>query len=547
MRAARARSAVPTISRRRSASISSPARSAATRCRAGSRSVWAIRARIEGAIEAESLEAPAVVAAAIGMPAQRGGEQAGPRSRSSGARRALPGGSNSSRNARCCCPVVAAQQLSGVARFNAAEIVFEDIAGEMAKGRLEGRLAVANGSDGMSARASLCAGRRRSRRAVRRRGAAGDGGQALSMQTELEGAGRSPAAFIGSLTGFGNVTLEQRAARRAQSRCVRCGEPRDRAWRSARAATGFANSSPACSTTRRCRWRGLRPRIGISAGQARFSDISVQSTGAELQASASVDLADATLDARLTLNGLPPSPGAQRPAVLVCVERRAAVAAAHGRHQPADKLADAARRRTAIAADRCDGAGGARCRHAGQSDERYARPSGGSPAPVAPDAPSVVPGNADSPAQARRRRRCRRRSTSHRASRIAKRAAGRGPAPPRGGPRAARPTRRAELTPAAAQSRRMSRGNRRLLRCDTASAVVIEHEQPDRRRQIAVAAVGIDRRHKLGQSEAAIVGDFLEALPERVFETDAGLVSSDNDGALDNRRFHRRSPGSIRC
>ena len=86
--------------------------------------------------------------------------------------------------------------------------MFEDIAGEMAKGRFDGRLAVANGADGLSARVrvgladadlgALFAGAERPAMAGR-----------LTLQTELEGAGRSPAAFIGSLTGFGTVTLEQ--------------------------------------------------------------------------------------------------------------------------------------------------------------------------------------------------------------------------------------------------------------------------------------------------------------------------------------------------
>ena len=42
-------------------------------------------------------------------------------------------------------PTLVAQQLHGVARFGRAELVFEDVAGELAKGRLEGRLAFENG------------------------------------------------------------------------------------------------------------------------------------------------------------------------------------------------------------------------------------------------------------------------------------------------------------------------------------------------------------------------------------------------------------------
>src|SRR5262249_15311363 len=41
-------------------------------------------------------------------------------------------------------------------------------------------------------------------------------------------------------------------------------------------------------------------------------------------------------------------------------------------------------------------------------------------------------------------------------------------------------------------------------------------------------------------------GDLLEPLPERILEADAGFVTSDDNGAFDDRRFHCSSPVSIR-
>jgi len=60
--------------------------------------------------------------------------------------------------------------------------------------------------------------------------------------------------------------------------------------------------------------------VNISAGQARLSDVNIQATGADVQASASFDFAEAALDARLTLNGVAAAPGAQRPAVLIALK-----------------------------------------------------------------------------------------------------------------------------------------------------------------------------------------------------------------------------------
>jgi hypothetical protein len=130
-------------------------------------------------------------------------------------------------------------------------------------------------------------------------------------------------------------------------------------------------------------------RIGISAGQARFSDITVQSTGAELQASASVDLSDATLDARLSLNGLPPSPGAQRPAVLVALK---------GALPSPQRTVDVSLltswltlRAVEQQSNQIDAMEQAARDAATRANPTAAGPGRATPLPVAPDAPAVVP------------------------------------------------------------------------------------------------------------------------------------------------------------
>jgi large subunit ribosomal protein L24 len=60
--------------------------------------------------------------------------------------------------------------------------------------------------------------------------------------------------------------------------------------------------------------------INVAAGQARFSNIVLGAKGADLELTASVDLATATLDALLTLSGSPASEGAARPALLVALK-----------------------------------------------------------------------------------------------------------------------------------------------------------------------------------------------------------------------------------
>ena len=210
MPAARARCGSRPISRRRSISISSPGTIGGSKVQGR----WALRfgdmPRLDGSIEAE-------IARCAG--GDRGGDRhagqaraagpAGPPSRSPGARPALNGRIAFKAQRAVFAPWLVAQQLSGVARF------------ERLGGRVRGRRGrirqgpprrPARGferrrrADGAALRsASPGPSSARSSPVAERPATSGR----LTLQTEIEGAGRSPAAFIGSLTGFGTITLEQ--------------------------------------------------------------------------------------------------------------------------------------------------------------------------------------------------------------------------------------------------------------------------------------------------------------------------------------------------
>src|SRR5258708_34866096 len=65
-------------------------------------------------------------------------------------------------------------------------------------------------------------------------------------------------------------------------------------------------------------------------------------------------------------------------------------------------------------------------------------------------------------------------------------------------------------------------------------AVEIQNKQAQARRQIALLALHVDRRHEMRQGRAASDRDLLERLPKRILETDAGLVAGNHDGTLDH-------------
>jgi large subunit ribosomal protein L24 len=275
--------------------------------------------RLDGLIEAEDIDVPAVVAAAIGAPpaAARGaGWSVDP---ISWGPLGLAGQIGFKAQRAAFAPWLVAQNLGGMVRFNGEEVTFENIAGELGKGRLGGRLTVSNGTAGVSAKLRLGLTDAELGAILPSEGRPASSGH-LALQTELEGAGRSPAAFIGSLTGFGQVSIDR--ARlvglnpqvfAAVTRAVELGIPTE-GPRLREFVTGALDNAaldvPKGSAA-----------IGISAGQARLRDVSLRADGADLQATMNLDLTDATLDAVLTLSAPRQAASVEvQPAVMVMLK-----------------------------------------------------------------------------------------------------------------------------------------------------------------------------------------------------------------------------------
>jgi large subunit ribosomal protein L24 len=272
--------------------------------------------RLDGSIETDSLDAPAVIAAAIGMPARGSGagwstepivwNAAGFDGRIAfNAQRAV------------FAPWLVAQRLSGVARLNGSEVVFEDVAGEFGKGRLDGRLAVSNGAAGLTARLIVSVADAELGAVLASAERPATSGR-LTLHTEIEGAGRSPAAFMGSLTGFGTIAIEQAKlvglnprVFDAVTRAVELGIPTS-GNRIRDFVTGALDNAglPVSKAS---------AAISINAGQARLRDIVIGADGADVQAVVNVDLTDAMVDAMLTLNA-PAQPGVVHPALMVALK-----------------------------------------------------------------------------------------------------------------------------------------------------------------------------------------------------------------------------------
>ena len=200
-----------------------------------------------------------------GASAARAGP-AGPPSRSPGARPASTAASPSRRSARCSRRGWWRNGCSGVARFNGPEVVFEDVAGEIGKGRFDGRLAVSNGAAGLTARLRVGARRRRARRDLRQRRSPGD-----VRPSDVAGRDRRRRPQPRGVHRLAD-RLRHRHARTGQAgrASIRmCSAPSPALSSSAFRPTAIAcaNSSPARSTMPACRCRRRRRRSASAPGR----------------------------------------------------------------------------------------------------------------------------------------------------------------------------------------------------------------------------------------------------------------------------------------
>jgi uncharacterized protein involved in outer membrane biogenesis len=274
--------------------------------------------RVMGTVKMDSLDAPELVVAATGMTAHsRSGEAVTGWSSEPfawGVSR-VTGRVEFNAQRAIVAPTLVVQSLRGVAHFGGSELTFEDVTGELGNGRLEGSMAIASGVDGVSGRLriDLTEAEAGAIFAIAR-GPAISG--RLALHVELEGVGRSPAAFMGSLAGAGAITLERAEFAGLNpgmfdtvTRAFERSDMTDSSRIGHFVAGELDNASLPVSLA--------KATLVIRAGQARFADVVIRASGADIEAAASVDLANAKLNAMLTFTGLATASGALRPVVLV--------------------------------------------------------------------------------------------------------------------------------------------------------------------------------------------------------------------------------------
>jgi uncharacterized protein involved in outer membrane biogenesis len=269
---------------------------------------------IDGDLELGTLDLPAAIAVAIGMPAQGAASATtGASTNASGpwpaepfeqALPALSGQVAVKASRLALTPKLAAQDVRGVLRFADSELALQGMEGRLAGGQAAADLTFLRRADGLTARTQL--------RLVGANAAEllpeGTLSGRLTLAATAEGTGMSPVALVGSLVGSGSFTLENGRVMRldpaafdAVIRAVDQGLPID--------ATRIRDRVDAALTRGGLGVALAEGAITISDGQARLSNPTVRAQRADLAPAGSINLSDGVLDARLTLFGAAGSGG----------------------------------------------------------------------------------------------------------------------------------------------------------------------------------------------------------------------------------------------
>lgn len=269
--------------------------------------------RVSGAVEADTADAAATIAAAIGMPVSAAGKS-GAWSWSSepfteGAFGDYTGQVALKVGRLDLQPQLYAREFRASLRLGKDDFALDDMAGNVAGGRLSGGLSFRSADDGVKMRAKFAVAGADAA-SLLASGARPPVTGTLGFDVELDGSGLSPAALAGSMRGAGSIALSNAKLAGLDPRAfdtVTRAVDQGLAMDSERigGVVGRALDSGQLSVKR------AQGSILVNAGQMRLSNVTADSTDAALSFTGNLDLTDGSLDARLVLSGVTEAAGAR--------------------------------------------------------------------------------------------------------------------------------------------------------------------------------------------------------------------------------------------
>lgn len=279
--------------------------------------------RVTGQIEADAIDVPALLAAGAGMPRIAARADAPPWAAEPFGESALGGieGNIAFTATRATLtPALVGRQVRGTLRIDPREVTIEASEGTLAGGRATGHVTLSRSPEGLATRARINLANADAAQLLANEGKAAVNGR-VAFNAEVEGSGLSPASLIGSLKGAGTIVLEDAQitgldpkAFNAAVRSVDQGVALDA--RKVQDITTTVLDGGALTIPR------LDAVMAINAGQARVAQTTAYGLGADLMLGGVADLADASIDARLSLLGPVISEGTNsiRPEIFVSLK-----------------------------------------------------------------------------------------------------------------------------------------------------------------------------------------------------------------------------------
>ena len=285
---------------------------------------------VQGDIEADSADGAALIAAAIGMPASTSQKsvQSEPRNTRTGWTWSsepfasdgfgdLTGQVALKARRLEASPRLTAREFRATLRLGKDEFTVDDVSGDVAGGRLAGRLSFQSTTGGLKTTVKLALTNVDATAMLPARARPPVSGS-LGLSVEMAGSGLSPVALIGSLQGAGKITLSEGQfsgldprAFDAVTRAVDLGLPID--------GTRIGDVVQKALDGGQLSIKRAEGAIAVSAGQLRLSNVAVESKDAELSLSGNLDLTDGAVDARMVLSGAGRAAGA-RPDIFMALQ-----------------------------------------------------------------------------------------------------------------------------------------------------------------------------------------------------------------------------------
>jgi len=279
--------------------------------------------RIDGRLKADAIDATSVIALITGMPMHGTGRERNVDWTSEPFAGSVFGdltGQIMFEAARAAfAPSLVARDLQGTARFTGPGVAFEDVKGRLGDGVVSANATLRNGVEGLSAQVGIDLRTANIAAIFPGEGRPPVIGR-LSLLLDAQGAGRSPAAFVGSLAGQGTLTLDG-------------GQIVGLDPRAFDAAIGAADRGLPLDTPRigdivaaaldngRLNVPNIGGAITLNGGQMRAATMMAPAQDADTAIAGSLDLSGGFLDLRVNLLGAPKAdaPGNRRPEIAVFV------------------------------------------------------------------------------------------------------------------------------------------------------------------------------------------------------------------------------------